>query len=1627
MENIQNRVDSLTELSLRYNESDQCSTIRAIYGQDPHSLSAAIIRRGLFLENVSCIDRITSESSRIHAYIPNHVSVDRSQISRGGLLNEYLNCLIESPPMKSFLKLSFCQMYSFIFSHVDNCYFIDLKYLTSFINELRASIKTMSLDDRKVVKIHGIARGISFYENACGDASFLLAWSLVESAKYCFKHKFAPNDMSATEFLELIEREFMAPVALGYRITQRLLINLVNHLDKFICNHTEESSTGRHTFVIPYNVEHFYEANRAIFQSWFAKNRQKMARLSLQSGDPAECWRNSSLKLFLALNTKLNLSRAIDTDQSFFRTFMSLDSNSWHSNLSLISLSAKRLDDLFLLQGIRAIIKFNDAFPEYKPLNSMINNVQGFYQQTYESLQTSINLDDQSIIELLNSCIELDLFDQNEKYIARFHSKALQDLYGNYWKSRKKDFKHENCFAEVEQWLRTWSELDNPPETLSVASIMDIIVPTCLNIIAKSDDCQRGQLIKRTESLISQDMIVQSLFLPGCMNNSIKIYHILLSQLRDGQSISANLVHTHAKDLFWNHLLYRHLRDLDLVDELRGQDGILDVIQFRAAKYHSKRRNSELVEKLVTEISKKVSVSEIKFVSPLLLTRHDQYSHLLKVAKDIIAAHLNTNLESDLILKVLRHILRLSNSEELHELESLKTINKCGVNELDEQNPTGNTYARWQNLLDCSSLISRTRTLALLSARSNERLQLSPGDDALLNSTLELDLSLLELISQTDSTNRKSLAIGCATRILRQFTENLSRLKQNNIDRFTSSRFIVTTCNIWMMLKNNLISITLYRAELASESRSILTGLLKTMTRSCPNVFVYDVLVNQLDLKNDLFGLEDKSRVTANNECNEDNESFVSEYGARSAEEIVECQRKLDFWHDMFKQFLANDPEGNWRRILLETEMFLGQIRKISFLQGEHLGMLATKTPKRLYSFLDYLSKHCDIESGSIQSKQRLEDCRRRLKSICQQALEPIRVWLNCAERVGQPQTTAYDIWFCDTFGKLLLDLHCQIVALSREKILLNILEKQVESISESLATCLKKLADHNHEYRQKLFMEMVSPILSRLEPSVIPMPGYCDTLESALKPPVTIHKISQTINLIVSKTSPKKLKFTGSDGVSRSFLLKAHEDLRLDQMVMQLFASINNFFLSDCETRDKFSIRRYSVTPVSSRSGLIEWIEAPSLCSSYRAWLGGVNGKKVIGSLYRSTCGSLCEDKSQPHTRCEPPQNVQLYDIFYQLLWANTKSTKLSITQNRPSPGNIVRYRSEFNLCVFQNIIEQLENRLPNELISNQLWYKSENSYSYWLKTREFVRSCATMSIVGYIIGLGDRHPENILLDQSTGEVIHIDYNICFELGKTLSIPEQVPFRLTQNMIRAFGFAGLEGGFTHSCRIVLNTLKRYTPVILHLLDPANLNFMVGQANKTVDVKKQVDFCRQNHFQIQGQSSSALLTKSTKLADKMDLCSQELAEFDRREANDLLILDGFPSDEPTETMSRNEAKPVPAQVPPTFNVQHNIKTPTKIPPKTAIKIHDRIRDKLSGKDESVYHFKYRQDCVERRARNKFVNIDDESENSKPEEQAVDLILLNDAQTTEDQVYALIAEATSIRNKAGMFEGWMAWI
>jgi len=90
---------------------------------------------------------------------------------------------------------------------------------------------------------------------------------------------------------------------------------------------------------------------------------------------------------------------------------------------------------------------------------------------------------------------------------------------------------------------------------------------------------------------------------------------------------------------------------------------------------------------------------------------------------------------------------------------------------------------------------------------------------------------------------------------------------------------------------------------------------------------------------------------------------------------------------------------------------------------------------------------------------------------------------------------------------------------------------------------------------------------------------------------------------------------------------------------------------------------------------------------------------------------------------------------------------------------------------------------------------------------------------MVGYALGLGDRHGENILFEEGSGGILHVDFNCLFDKGLTFDKPELVPFRLTHNMIDAFGAYGYNGPFRKTCELSLGLLRQNEDALMTILE----------------------------------------------------------------------------------------------------------------------------------------------------------------------------------------------------------------
>ncbi len=303
------------------------------------------------------------------------------------------------------------------------------------------------------------------------------------------------------------------------------------------------------------------------------------------------------------------------------------------------------------------------------------------------------------------------------------------------------------------------------------------------------------------------------------------------------------------------------------------------------------------------------------------------------------------------------------------------------------------------------------------------------------------------------------------------------------------------------------------------------------------------------------------------------------------------------------------------------------------------------------------------------------------------------------------------------------------------------------------------------------LELAYVSPKLLQARDLDLAVPG---TYRSG-KPIIRIMSFDSTFSVINSKQRPRKLSLNGSDGVAYAFVLKGHEDIRQDERVMQLFGLCNTLLSHDSESYKRhLNIQRYPAIPLSQSSGLLGWVPNSDtlhvLIREYR------ESRKILLNIEHRIMLQMAPD----------------YD----------------------------------NLTLMQKVEVfgyALDNTTGQDLY-RVLWLKSKSSEAWLDRRTNYTRSLGVMSIVGYILGLGDRHPSNLMLDRITGKIIHIDFGDCFEVAMHRDkYPERVPFRLTRMLTYAMEVSNIEGSFRITCENVMRVVRDNKESLMAVLEAVSL------------------------------------------------------------------------------------------------------------------------------------------------------------------------------------------------------------
>jgi FKBP12-rapamycin complex-associated protein len=478
-----------------------------------------------------------------------------------------------------------------------------------------------------------------------------------------------------------------------------------------------------------------------------------------------------------------------------------------------------------------------------------------------------------------------------------------------------------------------------------------------------------------------------------------------------------------------------------------------------------------------------------------------------------------------------------------------------------------------------------------------------------------------------------------------------------------------------------------------------------------------------------------------------------------------------------------------------------------------------------------------------------------------------------------------------------------------------------------------------------KLELQFVSPKLLESNCLELAVPGTYRTGSEIVR----IASFARQLKVITSKQRPRKLKIYGSDGNEYQFLLKGHEDLRQDERVMQLFGLVNTLLQSDPETSTRdLTIKRYAVIPLSSNAGLIGWVDN---CDTLHALI----------KEYRES------------------RNV-LLNIEHRLM---------------------MQMAADYDNLSLMQKIEVFEYALENTTgqdLYKVLWLKSRNS-EVWLDRRtNYTRSLAVMSMVGYILGLGDRHPSNLMLEKLTGKVVHIDFGDCFEVAMNREkFPERIPFRLTRMLVNAMEVCGIEGTFKSTCESVMRVLRENKDSVMAMLeafvhDPLINWRLLEAANDDND---------------DGTKSGSTLTNKLPKATVMYDQQQMHDHFNQHHHHDGIHQDGMQDVYSASVVDRGNH---PSRSVREREIKKNLRTETvdeEMQPeelnKRALSVINRINKKLTGRD-----------------------FEDEELQGSKDELLSNFNLKQRPLDYSDQVQLLIEQATSHANLCQCYIGWCAW-
>lgn len=339
------------------------------------------------------------------------------------------------------------------------------------------------------------------------------------------------------------------------------------------------------------------------------------------------------------------------------------------------------------------------------------------------------------------------------------------------------------------------------------------------------------------------------------------------------------------------------------------------------------------------------------------------------------------------------------------------------------------------------------------------------------------------------------------------------------------------------------------------------------------------------------------------------------------------------------------------------------------------------------------------------------------------------------------------------------------------------------------------KMAAHRARVPAPGNLKEYSPWLFRFQSSeythTLEIPGqYTGRTKPLPEYHVKIAGFDERVLVLSSMRKPKRLIIRGDNEKDYMFLVKGGEDLRLDQRIEQLFGLMNDVMADDpaCSQRG-LRLRTYQVIPMTPRVGLIEWID------NTKPFKDVLLGAMTSGEHehYSGTYGpAFCHKNWIAKFKGDPNAPNRFYGEMYK------KANRTETERN---------FKQKIGL-------------VPWDLLRRAFMQLSVSPEAFLTLRGHFASSHACLCICQYILGIGDRHLSNFMVDMETGGMIGIDFGHAFgSATQFLPVPELMPFRLTRQFVNLMLPLKESGTLKNVMVHTLRALRNNHELLLNTMD----------------------------------------------------------------------------------------------------------------------------------------------------------------------------------------------------------------